>query len=53
MGQECSHMNDHLITIEAPQRPRRGDNRIIVVVKDSTGANVHRDYVDINEEKPG
>ena len=43
-------MSDYLITVEAPQRPRRGDNRLIVVVTDSQGSPVYRNRVDINEE---
>ena len=43
-------MSDYLITVEAPQRPRRGDNRLIVVVTDSQGSPVYRNRVDINEK---
>ena len=52
MGKGGARMSPgYEIEIQRPLRSRRGDSKLIVVVKDSQGKEIYRDRADLNAEK--
>ena len=52
MGEGGASVNsEYDIDVQRPIRPRRGDNKLIIVAKDSQGIEVYRNKADLNEEK--